>query len=185
MKPSVILYAEDEANDVLFLDLALKRAHLPHTLNAVSDGAQAIEYLAGEGAFADRVRHALPCLVLLDINMPKRSGLEVLKWIREQPQFKSLPVLMLTSSSRPEDMDKARQLGANDYLLKPSHPLKLDEVIKTLHDRWLSQPASDAPLSMTGPNRVATRRLAGGPRALTVGSTSSPTARYRTSRSAP
>jgi len=69
--------------------------------------------------------------------MPKKSGLEVLEWTRQQPRFKLLPVVMLTSSSRSEDMEKARRLGADDYLLKPSDPLKLVELVKMLHDRWL------------------------------------------------
>ena len=73
--------------------------------------------------------------------MPKASGLEVLKWIRQQPHFKSLPVVMLTSSLADEDIAMARQLGADDYLLKVSHPSKLAEIVKSLHDRWLSDPA--------------------------------------------
>jgi len=77
----------------------------------------------------------------LDINMPKRSGLEVLDWIRQQPQFKSLPVLMLTSSLRQEDMDNARHLGADDYLLKVSHPSKLAKLLKSVLTRWISKPA--------------------------------------------
>jgi CheY-like chemotaxis protein len=134
----IILYAEDEANDVFFLKRALKLAGSSHTLRAVSDGEQALEYLAGQGPFADRKSHPLPVLILLDINMPKKSGLEVLEWTRQQPQFKSLPVLIFTSSSRPEDRERARQLGADDYLLKPSDPLKLVELVKLLHDRWLN-----------------------------------------------
>ena len=76
--------------------------------------------------------------------MPKKSGFEVLEWIRRQRLFKSLPVLMLTSSEHPADMEKARQLAADDYLLKPADPLKLVELVKSLHDRWLCQPASAA-----------------------------------------
>ena len=134
MQACTILYAEDETNDVLFFKLALKHANLPHTLAAVPDGAEAIEYLAAQK------QHSIPDLVLLDIKMPKRSGLEVLEWIRQQPNLRSIPVLMLTSSPRAEDMENARRLGANDFLLKPSDPLKLVEVVKLLHDRWLSQP---------------------------------------------
>ena len=136
-----ILYAEDEENDIFFLNLAFQDLGSPHTLRAVPDGEQVIDYLAGTGPFTDRASHPLPALVLLDINMPKKSGLEVLEWIRRQPRFKSLPVVMLTSSLRDEDMDKARQLGADDYLLKVSHPSKLSEIVKSLHKRWLSQPA--------------------------------------------
>lgn len=136
--PCIILYAEDEQNDVFFLERAFRTAGFPHILNAVPDGEQAVDYLAGVGAFANRARHPLPALVLLDINMPKKSGLEVLGWIRQQSLFKSLPVVIFTSSSRREDMEKARLLGADDYLLKPSNPLKLVELAKSLHDRWFS-----------------------------------------------
>jgi CheY-like chemotaxis protein len=146
MQPCTILYAEDEANDIFFLELAFQRASSPHTLNVVSDGEQAISYLMGRDDFADRVRHPLPTLALLDINMPKKSGLEVLEWIRQQPRFKSLPVLMLTSSQRPEDMEQARKLGADDYLLKPSNPVDLFEIVKAFHDRWLSPEATSRKL---------------------------------------
>jgi len=141
MRPCLVLYAEDEADDVFFLERAFKIAGLPDMLTVVSDGEQAIEYLAGEGAFTDRALHPLPNLVLLDINMPKQSGLDVLAWLRSQPRFKSLPVVIFTSSSRPEDMEKARQLGADDYLLKPSNPGQLVELVRSLQERWLSQPS--------------------------------------------
>jgi CheY-like chemotaxis protein len=137
-----ILYAEDEKNDIYFLERAFQSTGSPHWLNAVPDGEQAIDYLAGKGRFADRARHPLPALVLLDINMPKKSGLEVLEWIRQQPSFKSLSVLMLTSSPRPEDKAKARLLGADGYLIKPSDPRELVELVLSLHDRWLLQPAA-------------------------------------------
>lgn len=139
MKANSILYAEDQDNDVLFLELALKRANLPHVLTAVSDGAQALDYLAGAGVFADRVRYPFPALVLLDINMPKKSGFEVLEWIRKQAESKSLPVLILTSSDRPEDLEKARRLGADDYLVKPPTVSKLTELVRAVHARWLSE----------------------------------------------
>ena len=139
MRPCTILYAEDEENDIFFLQYALEEVRSPHQLKAVPDGQKAIEYLAGEGDFTDRKLHPFPSLVLLDINMPKKSGLEVLEWIRRQSKFKSLPVLMLTSSSRQEDMDRALKLGANDYLSKPAHPIELLRLVKSVQDRWLSQ----------------------------------------------
>jgi CheY-like chemotaxis protein len=132
-----ILYAEDEPSDIFFLERAFKVTQLPHLLKAVADGQAALEYLAGNGIFADRELNPLPCLVLLDINMPKKSGFEVLEWIRRQPGLRSLPVLMLTSSSHDADRETAYRLGADDFLLKPSDPLKLDEVVKLIHTRWL------------------------------------------------
>ena len=140
MQPGTLLYAEDEPNDAFFLQLAFTRAGLPHVLKVVPDGDQAVDYLSGVGAFTDREQYPLPCLTLLDIKMPKRSGFEVLEWIRQQPEFKSLPVLMFTSSQHPADMEKARQFAADGYLLKPSSPLKLVELVKSLHECWLSRP---------------------------------------------
>src|SRR6267142_4910873 len=139
MEPGIILYAEDEPNDVFFLQRAFKLAGLAHLVKSVSNGQNALEYLSGAGPFTDRELHPFPCLVLLDINLPRQSGFEVLEWIRKQPRLKSLPVVMLTSSSHPADMEKARKLAADDYLLKPSDPLKLVELVKSLDDRWLSQ----------------------------------------------
>lgn len=132
-----ILYAEDEDNDIFFLKRALEIEGSPCHLVSVPDGKKAVDYLAGGGAFADRSRHPLPALVLLDIHLPRKNGLEVLKWIRQQPHFKSLPVLILTSSNRQEDMDGARQLGADGYLNKPSNPLKLTQLVSILHDHCL------------------------------------------------
>jgi CheY-like chemotaxis protein len=141
MERGIILYAEDEPDDVFFLKRAFKVAGVTNHLEAVPDGQGALDYLSGAGVFADRERHPLPCLVLLDINMPKKGGFEVLEWIRGQPRFKSLLVVMLTSSSHPADMEKALGLAADGYLLKPSDPRGLIGVVKSLNDRWLIQPA--------------------------------------------
>lgn len=140
MGPCTVLYAEDEANDVLFLELAFKSAGSPHILSAVPDGEMAMAYLAGEEPFSNRSLHPFPALILLDINLPKKTGLEVLEWVRRQPRFRDLPAVMLTSSERLEDMEKARELGADDYLFKPSDPLRLVEVVKRIHERWLPDP---------------------------------------------
>ena len=138
---STILYAEDEETDVFFLQRAFTKAGITHTLRAVSDGEEAVAYLSGSGPFADRELCPLPALILLDINMPRKSGFEVLEWIRRQPNLKSVPVLIFTSSSNPADKEKAGQLAADDYLVKPSDPLKLAELVKSLNERWLSQTA--------------------------------------------
>jgi CheY-like chemotaxis protein len=135
--PPAILYVEDEPNDVLLLRLAFKRARLSNPFHTAADGVEAINYLAGNGPFADRHRHPLPSLVLLDLNVPKKSGFEVLMWVRQQPQFSSLPVVIYTSSVGLLDKDTARLLGATDFLIKRSDLNQIATLARSLADRWL------------------------------------------------
>ncbi len=135
--PPPVLYAEDEENDVFLLERAFAKARVEHPLQVVTDGAAAIRYLAGSDEFSDRARFPLPCLALLDLNLPRRSGLEVLKWIREQSPFRTLPVVLLTSSNQVRDIASAHNLGANGYLVKPASSEKLVELASTLRDTCL------------------------------------------------
>jgi CheY-like chemotaxis protein len=138
----VMLYVEDERTDVLLLRVAFTRAGLTNPVHIAVDGAEAIDYLAGNGPFADRDQHPLPALVLLDLNLPKKSGFEVLKWIRQQPQFSSLPVVIYTSSVGLIDKDTARLFGATDYFVKRSGVDRIAELVRGLAERWLTQSAS-------------------------------------------
>ncbi len=133
-----ILYVEDEPSDVLLLHVAFSRARLPNPVHIAVDGAEAIDYLAGNGPFADRSQHPLPALVLLDLNLPKKSGFDVLSWIRQQPQFSSLPVVIYTSSVGLIDKDTARLLGATDYFVKRSGVSHIAELARSLAERWLT-----------------------------------------------
>jgi CheY-like chemotaxis protein len=137
MSPQPVLYAEDEDNDVFLMQRAFAKAGVSNPLQVVIDGAAAIRYLSGAGEFEDRKRFPTPCLVLLDLNLPRRSGLDVVKWMREQPRFRSLPVVFLTSSSQTRDIRSAYTLGANGYLVKPASSEKLIELITTLRDACL------------------------------------------------
>jgi CheY-like chemotaxis protein len=134
-----ILYAEDEENDVFFLQLAFRDAGVTNPLQVVNNGQQAIDYLSGIGAYADRDKHPLPRLVLLDMKMPAKSGLEVLKWIRTTPAFSTLPVIMLTSSSTDADIHRAYIQGANGYLAKPGNPDQMLKMVIAIKDFWLLQ----------------------------------------------
>jgi CheY-like chemotaxis protein len=125
-----ILIAEDEDDEAFLLQRALKKAAITNPTRRVKNGEQAIEYLAGTGAFTDRAQHPLPLLVLLDLNMPKKSGFEVLEWIRAQPTLKALAVDILSGSSREEDIEKALKWGANLYLKKPITTLELDQLLQ-------------------------------------------------------
>src|SRR5258706_12776145 len=114
-----ILLAEDDENDVFFLRRALARSGLGNPLIAVRDGQEAVDYLAGIGPYADRASHPLPGLIFLDLKMPRMNGFEVLLWLSSRPEFGELPVVVLTSSAQDSDIRKARELGADDYQVKP------------------------------------------------------------------
>jgi CheY-like chemotaxis protein len=137
MSATAILYVEDEETDVLLLQHAFSRAGITTLLKTVKDGKAAMEYLAGDGPFGDRRLYPLPELVLLDLNLPYWSGFEVLKWIRQQPHLCRLPVVVFTSSSRPDDVARAYDAGANGYLVKPNALEDLKAQVLALRDFWL------------------------------------------------
>jgi CheY-like chemotaxis protein len=132
-----ILQVEDDPNDVFLLQHAMKKMGVTNPLQVASDGQQAIDYLQGAGKFADRERFPFPCLVLLDLKLPYVMGLEVLRWIRQQPGA-ALPVVMLTASGEDADIAAAYRLGANAFLSKPSEASKLEEMVKAIKDFWLT-----------------------------------------------
>jgi len=136
---SPILYAEDDENDAYFLNRAFKAAGVEHPLVIVTDGQEAIDYCVGRGIYADRADHPLPYLALLDLNMPRKSGLDVLQWIRQESPLATLPVIILTSSLQDSDIDRAYRHGANAYLGKPSQPDDLIPLTKAIKDFWLTQ----------------------------------------------
>ncbi len=121
-----ILLAEDNSNDVLLLRRAFRKAGVANRLEVVSDGEEAIAYLAGDGGYADRERHPLPSLVLMDVELPRKSGFEVLTWLRQQPGLRRLPVALLGASDRPTDIRRGYEAGANAYHVKPD---ALDELV--------------------------------------------------------
>lgn len=133
----LILLVEDNPDDVLLARRAVKKASLAAAMEVVTDGDQAVGYLGGEARFGDRQRFPLPSLVLLDLKLPKRSGLEVLRWIRATPGLDATPVVMLTSSTEDEDIQKAYALGANSYLQKPVAFNGLVQLLGVLDLYWL------------------------------------------------
>ena len=133
---STILLAEDSDDDVFFFKRALQENGAPGDLQVVTDGAQVIDYLSGAGPFADRRQFPFPDFLLLDINLPRLNGLEVLSWIRRESPFKDLPVVILTQSDRQTDIDQAHQLGADAYFMKPIGQKQLGEMFKKLTESW-------------------------------------------------
>ncbi len=137
MTSAPVLYAEDDENDVFLLERAFVRAGVSNPLQTVGDGASALRYLAGTDEFVDRTRFPLPCLALLDLNLPRKSGLEILQWIRASAEVRGLPVILLTSSHQARDIRAAYALGANGYLVKPASAEKLVELVAALRDTCL------------------------------------------------
>jgi len=132
-----ILQIEDDENDVFLLQHVFQEAEITNPVHVARDGQMAIDYLAGVGEFADRQKHPMPCLVLLDLNMPKLNGLEVLAWIRQQPNLRHLVVVLFSASSMPKDVAKAYELGANSYIQKPSDFHQSKELAQLLKGWWL------------------------------------------------
>ncbi|HWN95385.1 MAG TPA: response regulator [Methylomirabilota bacterium] len=132
-----ILHVEDDPNDVLLIARAFRKAESPAQVQVVNDGEKAVQYLAGTDTFAKRDQFPLPSLVLLDLKLPRKSGIEVLEWMRTQPGLKRIPVVMLTSSRQPIDINRAYDLGVNAYLVKPVDFDALVEMLKTVDSFWL------------------------------------------------
>jgi DNA-binding response OmpR family regulator len=132
-----VLHIEDDINDVLLVQRAFRKASLPVALEAVNDGDKALAYLSGEDVYTDRLRYPIPSLVLLDLKIPRKSGLEVLTWIRSHPSWKRLPVTVLTSSRHEKDINLAYEIGANSYLVKPVGFDALVEMVRMINTYWL------------------------------------------------
>lgn len=121
-----ILLVEDNDNDVLLTRLAFAKAGIANPHYVVGSAEEAMAYLKGEGQFSDGVRFPLPVLLLLDLTLPGLSGFELIKWIRSQPELKTVLVAVLTGSSKEKDAEHAEQLGANFFLSKPLEGEKTD-----------------------------------------------------------
>lgn len=132
-----ILLVEDDSNDVLLVRRAFRKANIKVLINIVSDGEEAITYLTHQPPYDDPAKYPLPSLVLLDLKLPRITGLELLEWCRQQPQFKRLLVVVLTSSQENPDINKAYDLGANSYLIKPVQFDDLITLMKNVHTYWL------------------------------------------------
>lgn len=132
-----LLHVEDDPNDVLLLQRAFRKAGIAINIQSVSDGDKAVAYLSGTDGFGERDKFPLPTLVMLDLKMPRKSGLETLQWIRGEAKLRRLVVVVFTSSRHDEDVNRAYDLGANSYLVKPVGFDQLVEVAKMIHQYWL------------------------------------------------
>lgn len=134
---NTILLVEDDPNDANLLQRAVGKRARNCRLQHALDGETAINYLSGEGPYADRLQHPLPQIVLLDLKLPRKSGFDVLDWLKRQPRLRNLPVIVLSSSDEPQDMRRAYAAGANSYLVKPPHYTGLAAMVEKIEAYWL------------------------------------------------
>jgi CheY-like chemotaxis protein len=138
-----ILFAEDSKDDAMLTIRALTKSGFSNKLHHVIDGAEALDFIYCRGKYEARNPKEFPKLILLDLKMPKVSGIEVLEQIKSDPSMKSVPVVMLTSSNEGPDIERCFALGANSYIVKPVDSDNFFKAIKEIGIYWmiLSQPA--------------------------------------------
>jgi CheY-like chemotaxis protein len=134
---ATVLLAEDDPDDVLLTHLAFEKARLANPLQVVRDGEEAIAYLRGAGRFQDRAHYPLPILLLLDLNMPKVNGFQVLEWLQSHPMLRRMPVAVMTASDHDPHVTRAYELGADSYLIKPPDAEALLALVQRLRAYWL------------------------------------------------
>ena len=146
-----ILLVEDNPVDILLMQRAFRNEIFTNTsLQIVRDGDAAVFYLNGDGEYSDRDRYPLPAIILLDLKLPRRSGHEVLVWLKRQPELKRLPVVMLTSSKETIDVKRAYDLGVNSYLVKPIGFASLLEMMQSFNEYWLKYTELPEPRECSG-----------------------------------
>ena len=137
MTPSeLVLVAEDNPDDALLLRRAIDKAGITARVKIVSDGEEMLLYLQGRGAYANRIANPLPTLMILDLKMPRKTGLEVLQWIDENPEVAVVPTIVLSASNLEKDVRAAYNLGANTYFVKPTTFEELVETMRTVEKYW-------------------------------------------------
>lgn len=135
-QPMVILYADDDPEDRMLAQEAFEESRITNELHFVENGEELIDYLKGNNKYADRKKYPVPGLILLDLNMPKKDGKEALKDIKSDPELKTIPVVVLTTSSTEEDIHLTYDLGVSSFITKPVTFESLVDTIKTLGKYW-------------------------------------------------
>lgn len=149
MNRKIILLVEDNPQDEMLILRALKKSNLANQVDVMRDGQQALDYLFTTGDFADRAGNPLPTVMLLDIGLPRLSGLEVLARLRADPRTELLPVVILTSSDEERDRLKSYESGANSFVRKPLDFAEFAETVARLGIYWLA--TNEAPPERSQP----------------------------------
>ena len=133
-----LLLIEDDPNDIILFEKAVKKNILPVGFSVVRDGEKAISYLSGCGKYKNRKDYPLPNLIVVDLKLPRKSGFEVLEWIKNHTEVKNIPVVVLSSSKQMQDVKLAYRLGTNSYLVKPVGFKELHKLVEILGQYWLT-----------------------------------------------
>ena len=136
-KQFTVLLVEDDLNDIFLVKRAFKMAQVKNPLQVVTDGQEAMLYLKGEGKYRDRETYPLPKLIVMDIKMPRRSGFEVLEWVKGgSGPLRRIPVIIVSSSDNPADINRAYELGANAYMVKPVDYRAVEHLFHSITQYW-------------------------------------------------
>lgn len=146
-----ILIVDDSKDDRYLLMRALRKAGVQNPIAEVSSGAEAIRYLAGEGAYSDREKHPEPAIAVIDLDMPEVDGFGVLQWIRDKYTGEKMLVIVLSRLEEVKHLNRAYALGANSFLTKPGSEKELDELVKSFAEYWIIQ--NEGPSSGRGNDR--------------------------------
>jgi CheY-like chemotaxis protein len=128
-----ILLVEDSLDDIFFVKRAFAAAKLEHPLFTVENGQQAIDYMRGVGQFAE---HPLPRLVIADLKLPAVNGFDLIRWMRNDRRARLIPIIVLSSSNLADDVNRAYELGANAYMVKPPDPRAFERLFRTIAEFW-------------------------------------------------
>jgi len=134
----VFAYTDDREEDRLLFQMAFKRVGLTNPLVLLDSGEQTQAYLQGLNQFADRAQYPLPQILFLDYKMPEMDGMQLVRWIRERPEFKKLVILFFSGSGQGEDIETAYAAGVNAYIVKPQGIFRLCTTLQTAHTFWCS-----------------------------------------------
>ncbi len=134
--PTVLL-VEDEDADATLLCRGFEKIKILNRIVHLRNGDEALGYLAGVGPYGDRLQFPLPALILLDLNLPGLTGLQLLQWMRTRPAVRRIPVVVLTADEDPDTVGAAYDLGANSYLIKSAEPAHILRMVKAIQNYWL------------------------------------------------
>ena len=131
-----ILIAEDSQDDAFFLERAFRKIGMKNPVQILTDGAEVLDYLNAKGKYENRTKYPFPSVMFIDIKMPRVNGFEVLQWLKDHQECRVIPTMVFSSSEQPEDIERAYQLGANAYFVKPNSTEQLADLLRCAYDFW-------------------------------------------------